>query len=284
MPSELVILSGISGSGKTSANYAFEEMHYTCIGNLPIFLLDNLLEKLINPTDQSYSRTFLTMRMEYIPQTIELVKKYKEINSTIVLLYAEQDVILNRYKLTRHAHPLQASGITLEKALEYEYKIFEKYRDKVDFVINTTDITIGKLREIVFKRFRDPNKNSVMVSFISFGFKNGAPQDADIIFDVRTVPNPYYLDNLKNLSGLDQPVIDFIEKQRETKENYDLITAYLDKYLPSTVRENRGMIVVAIGCTGGQHRSVYFVEELAKRYKFNFPVFIHHRDVKRGNE
>ena len=123
-----------------------------------------------------------------------------------------------------------------------------------------------------------------MVSFISFGFKNGAPQDADIIFDVRTVPNPYYLDNLKNLSGLDQPVIDFIEKQRETKENYDLITAYLDKYLPSTVRENRGMIVVAIGCTGGQHRSVYFVEELAKRYKFNFPVFIHHRDVKRGNE
>lgn len=284
MPSELVILSGISGSGKTSANYAFEEMHYTCIGNLPIFLLDNLLEKLINPTDQSYSRTFLTMRMEYIPQTIELVKKYKEINSTIVLLYAEQDVILNRYKLTRHAHPLQASGITLEKALEYEYKIFEKYRDKVDFVINTTDITIGKLREIVFKRFRDPNKNSVMVSFISFGFKNGAPQDADIIFDVRTVPNPYYLDNLKNLSGLDQPVIDFIENQRETKENYDLITAYLDKYLPSTVRENRGMIVVAIGCTGGQHRSVYFVEELAKRYKFNFPVFIHHRDVKRGNE
>ncbi len=284
MPSELVILSGISGSGKTSANYAFEEMHYTCIGNLPIFLLENLLEKLINPLDQSYMKTFLTMRMEYIPQTIELVKKYPEIHTTIVLLYAEQDVILNRYKLTRHAHPLQASGITLEKALDYEYKIFEKYRDKVDFVINTTDITIGKLREIVFKRFRDPNKNSVMVSFISFGFKNGAPQDADIIFDVRTVPNPYYLDNLKNLSGLDQPVIDFIENQRETKENYDLITAYLDKYLPSTVRENRGMIVVAIGCTGGQHRSVYFVEELAKRYKFNFPVFIHHRDVKRGNE
>lgn len=284
MPSELVILSGISGSGKTSANYAFEEMHYTCIGNLPIFLLENLLEKLMNPLDQSYMKTFLTMRMEYIPQTIELVKKYPEIHTTIVLLYAEQDVILNRYKLTRHAHPLQASGITLEKALDYEYKIFEKYRDKVDFVINTTDITIGKLREIVFKRFRDPNKNSVMVSFISFGFKNGAPQDADIIFDVRTVPNPYYLDNLKNLSGLDQPVIDFIENQRETKENYDLITAYLDKYLPSTVRENRGMIVVAIGCTGGQHRSVYFVEELAKRYKFNFPVFIHHRDVKRGNE
>lgn len=284
MPSELVILSGISGSGKTSANYAFEEMHYTCIGNLPIFLLENLLEKLINPTDQSYVKTFLTMRMEYIPQTIELVKKYPEIHSTIVLLYAEQDVILNRYKLTRHAHPLQASGITLEKALDYEYKIFNKYRDKVDFVINTTDITIGKLREIVFKRFRDPNKNSVMVSFISFGFKNGAPQDADIIFDVRTVPNPYYLDNLKNLSGLDQPVIDFIENQRETKENYDLITAYLDKYLPSTVRENRGMIVVAIGCTGGQHRSVYFVEELTKRYKFNFPVFVHHRDVKRGNE
>lgn len=284
MPSELVILSGISGSGKTSANYAFEEMHYTCIGNLPIFLLENLLDKLMNPLDQSYMKTFLTMRMEYIPQTIELVKKYPEIHTTIVLLYAEQDVILNRYKLTRHAHPLQASGITLEKALDYEYKIFEKYRDKVDFVINTTDITIGKLREIVFKRFRDPNKNSVMVSFISFGFKNGAPQDADIIFDVRTVPNPYYLDNLKNLSGLDQPVIDFIENQRETKENYDLITAYLDKYLPSTVRENRGMIVVAIGCTGGQHRSVYFVEELAKRYKFNFPVFIHHRDVKRGNE
>lgn len=282
MTAELVILSGISGSGKTSANYAFEEMHYTCINNLPIFLLEPLLERLINPADQSYLKTFVTIRMEYLPQAIELVKKYSQIKTETVVLYADKDVVLNRYKLTRHAHPLQASGITLEDALNFEYKLFDKYRESVDFVINTTDIPIAKLREILFKRYRDFNKNSGMVSFISFGFKNGVPQDADIIFDVRTIPNPYYLDELKFLSGLDQPVIDFIERQRETKENFELVTQYLDKYLAATVKENRGMIVIAIGCTGGQHRSVYFVEELTKRYQYNFPVFSHHRDVKRA--
>ncbi len=279
MGSRLVILSGISGSGKTSANYAFEEMHFTCINNLPVFLFQQLLEKLVNPTDSSYKNTFVTIRMEYLPTIVDLVAKYPDIDSDIMILHAEQDVILNRYKLTRHAHPLQASGLTLEKALQFEFDLFNKYRDRVNFVLNTTNLSVAKLREIIFKRYRDPNKNPVMVSFISFGFKNGAPQDADIIFDVRTVPNPYYLDELKNLSGLDQPVIDFIEKQRETRENFDLITQYLDKYIPSTIRENRGMIVVAIGCTGGQHRSVFFVEKLAARYKFNFPVFIHHRDV-----
>jgi len=284
MPSQLVILTGISGSGKTSANYAFEEMHYTCINNLPVFLFKQLLEQLKNPNDSSYLKTFVSIRMEYLPRILDLIKKYPEIKTDVLLLHAEKDVILNRYKLTRHAHPLQASGVTLEKALDYEFKLLGDYKDKVDFVVNTTSLTIAELREIIFKRYRDPNKNSVMVSFISFGFKNGAPQDADIIFDVRTVPNPYYLDELKYLSGLDQPVMDFIEKQRETKENFDLITQYLDKYIPSTIRENRGMIVVAIGCTGGQHRSVYFVEQLAKRYKFNFPVFIHHRDVVKASK
>lgn len=282
MASQLVILSGISGSGKTSSNYAFEEMHYNCINNLPVFLFDNLFEKLVNPTDSSYARTFLTIRMEYLPAALELVKKYPQIKTDIIILHAEKDVILNRYKLTRHAHPLQASGLTLEKALDYEYELLEQYRDGADLVLNTTRISIAELRQIIFRRYRDPNKNSVMVSFVSFGFKNGAPNDADIIFDLRTIPNPYYLVELKNLSGLDQAVIDFIEKQKETEENFMLITQYLDKYIPSTIRENRGMIVVAIGCTGGQHRSVYFAERLANRYKFNFPVFVHHRDVVRS--
>ena len=282
MASQLVILSGISGSGKTSSNYAFEEMHYNCINNLPVFLFDNLFEKLVNPTDSSYARTFLTIRMEYLPAALELVKKYPQIKTDIIILHAEKDVILNRYKLTRHAHPLQASGLTLEKALDYEYELLEQYRDGADLVLNTTRISIAELRQIIFRRYRDPNKNSVRVSFVSFGFKNGAPNDADIIFDLRTIPNPYYLVELKNLSGLDQAVIDFIEKQKETEENFMLITQYLDKYIPSTIRENRGMIVVAIGCTGGQHRSVYFAERLANRYKFNFPVFVHHRDVVRS--
>lgn len=284
MASELVILSGISGSGKTSANYAFEEMHYNCINNLPVFLFDSFFERLVNPTDSSYAKTFLTIRMEYIAEAMRLVKKYPEIKVDFIILHATKDVVLNRYKLTRHAHPLQASGLTLEKALDYEYDLLQKYRDNADLVLDTTRISIADLREIIFRRYRDPNKNAVMVSFVSFGFKNGAPQDADLIFDVRTIPNPYYLDELKNLSGLDEPVIEFIEKQRETQDNYNLITQYLDRYIPSTIRENRGMLVVAVGCTGGQHRSVYFVEQLAKRYKFNFPVFVHHRDVVRSTK
>lgn len=281
MATELVILSGISGSGKTSANYAFEEMHYNCINNLPSFLLESLFEHLVNPTDSSYLKTFLTVRMEYLPEVFELVKKFPTIKTDIIILHAEKEVILNRYKLTRHAHPLQASGVTLEKALDYEYRLLEQYKDRAHFVLDTTRISVATLRDILFKRHRDPNKNAVMVSFVSFGFKNGVPNDADLIFDVRTIPNPYYIDELKHQSGLDQPVIDFIEKQRETEENFKLIVDYLDKYIPSTIRENRGMVVVAIGCTGGQHRSVYFTERLANRYKFNFPVFIHHRDIER---
>lgn len=281
MATELVILSGISGSGKTSANYAFEEMHYNCINNLPVFLLDDLFNDLVHPTDSSYAKTYLTIRMEYLPKVLELVKKYPMIKTDIVILHADKETILNRYKLTRHAHPLQASGVTLEKALDYEYVLFEQYHEHANFVLDTTRISVANLRDILFRRYRDPNKNSVMVSFVSFGFKNGIPNDADLVFDVRTISNPYYIDELKHQSGLDQAVIDYIENQKETEEFFLLITQYLDKYIPSTIRENRGMIVVAIGCTGGQHRSVYFAERLANRYKYNFPTFVHHRDVER---
>lgn len=282
MKRDLVILSGISGAGKSTATFAFEEMGYNCIHNLPAFLLPSFFNYISSKDNNyKYEKTLITVNLDSFLAAKVQASKVGNLNVDSILLYCEKEELFKRYKFTRHSHPLQVEGISLEEALDKEANIYSSLKDDVGLNINTTKLNVTNLRKILFTRYLTTSKENQVVCFVSFGFKNGAPKDADIVFDLRLVPNPYYIAELKNQTGLDKCVQDYLAPLQETNRNMNLIRNYLDEYLPSAVKDNRGMIIVALGCTGGQHRSVYFAQKLSEHYKDKFHVHTIHRDIKR---
>lgn len=280
---QLVVLSGISGAGKSTALFPFEEMGYYSVQRMPSFLFDSFFESINDEnSDFFYEKIVLVIDLSVFKIALEKLKNYPNIDVSTILLYADKEEIFKRYKLTRHSHPLQVNNLTLDQALDIEYEAFREVYQLSNFNVNTTTTNVTELRKIIFERFSEKiDGKGVAVKFISFGFKNGQEKEADLIFDLRLIPNPYYHENLTALSGKDRPVMDFLEAQEETKLTMDHIINYLDFYLPQAVNDNRGMVVVALACTGGQHRSVYFAEQLSKHYKGKYRVFTFHRDLKK---
>lgn len=278
---ELVILTGISGSGKSTALFAFEEMKYNCVENIPLQLCDAMLDVIEENTDKVYSKTLLSVNLADAHEFIVRAKKRKKIKLTVTILYATKIELLARYKLTRHVHPLQAMGHTLDEALDYENEISDHVREFADLYIDTTGLGIVELRKILFTHYRRQTKGVMTISFVSFGFKHGVPSDADLVLDTRIIPNPYYIEELRRLTGKDRPVAEFINQQPVALELKKNMIDYLDYYLEKSNAESRGYFVVAIGCSGGQHRSVFFAEQLAKHYGAAYKTMVHHRDMKR---
>lgn len=280
MKNKLIILSGISGSGKSSATTAFEEMKYFIIANLPVQLLPQFLENFNQKEDQ---KTLIQIYIHHVEDYVKELKKHPEIDYDLILLTADEQELLNRYKFTRHAHPLQVRGYDLKTSLQAEFNEFEKVKDEATIRLDTTDIDVSTLRKTLFKRYRDDNKSEgkTIVMFISFGFKYGIPREIDVLFDVRAVPNPYYDKKLRNLTGKDQDVIDYLERYPITgRYNEDLIT-FLNPYLEDVANEGRSLVTIAVGCTGGQHRSVYFINELTKYFDDKYTVITIHRDIEK---
>lgn len=277
---KLVILSSVSGAGKTTTMFAFEEMHFAIIGNLPPYLFDTFLKNHESDKNKT-NKTFVSIHLSDLGAMLEELKKHPNLSYDLILLTASKQEILNRYKFTRHAHPLQVKGVELEDVLDKEYKYYEKYKSKATIRLDTTDIDVASLRKTFFMRYRDEEKAPVILTFVSFGYKHGIPRDADMIFDVRSIPNPYYDEKLRNLTGEDKEVIAFLTKHKETEKYQKLICDFLDKYINDSLKENRALINVAIGCTGGQHRSVYFVNYLANHYASKVQTLVIHRDKKK---
>lgn len=278
---ELVILTGVSGSGKSTALFAFEEMKYNCIENIPLQLCDSMLDIIEQDQSKVYAKTLLSVSLSDAHDFIIRAKKRKNIKLTVTLLYASKNELLARYKLTRHVHPLQAQGYTLDHALDTEMAYSNLVREYADLYIDTTGLGIVEFRKLLFTHYRRQKKGLMTVSFVSFGFKHGAPSDADLVFDTRVIPNPYYIEELRKLTGKDGPVAKFIEEQSVANELKKNMYHYLDFYLAKANAESRGYFVVAIGCSGGQHRSVYFAEQLYKYYSKAYKTLVHHRDMKR---
>lgn len=278
---ELVILSGVSGSGKSTALFAFEEMKYNCIENIPLQLCDSMLDIIEQNQEKTYSKTVLSISLVDAREFIIRAKKRKKLKLTVTLLHASKNELLARYKLTRHVHPLQAQGLTLDAALDREIEASDQVREFADLFVDTTGLGIVEFRKLLFTHYRRQKKGLMTVSFVSFGFKHGAPSDADLVFDTRVIPNPYYIDELKRLTGKDKPVADFIEQQPVAQELKKQMYEFLTFYLAKANAESRGYFVVAIGCSGGQHRSVYFAEQLCKHYSASYKTLVHHRDMKR---
>ncbi|SHE27740.1 UPF0042 nucleotide-binding protein [Atopostipes suicloacalis DSM 15692] len=279
---ELVIITGMSGAGKTVAIQSFEDMGYYCIDNMPPNLIPTFL-KLIQSVHK-FDKLALVMDLrsqlffQEIYDAIEYVEEKTAIESRIVFLDATDEELVSRYKETRRSHPLAKQGRTIDGILE-ERNFLDEIRLRAGECIDTTHTTPRELRQQLMDKFGAKEAEPFHVELISFGFKNGLPIDADIVMDVRFLPNPYYDEELRPLRGTDEEVYDFVMRQPETEDFYNLFMNLINYTLPGYRREGKSSLTIAIGCTGGHHRSVALIERMAKQIEAaGYPVNITHRD------
>lgn len=283
---KLIIISGRSGSGKSIALQALEDIGYYAIDNLPAMLLVALLDELRHQSPErhhvavSIDARNLPTALAHLPELVDTLNQH-DIDLQIVYLTAETQTLLERYSATRRRHPLtRDSDMTLSEAIEYEERFLGPIRDLADLLIDTTNLSVHELRRRITEQVAQHTAHQMTLSFESFGFKHGVPHDADMVFDVHCLPNPYWDAALHDFTGRDAPVIEFLERYSEVQAMHSDIAAWLDKWLPAYMSSQRSYFTVAIGCTGGQHRSVYLVEQLAHHFAQQFRnVRIRHREL-----
>ena len=279
---ELVIITGMSGAGKTVAVQSFEDMGYYCIDNMPPNLIPTFL-KLIQGVHKC-DKLALVMDLrsqlffQEIYDAIEYVEDKTAIESRILFLDATDEELVSRYKETRRSHPLAKQGRIIDGIRE-ERNFLNEIRLRAGECIDTTHTTPRELRQQLMDKFGEKESEPFHVELVSFGFKNGLPIDADIVMDVRFLPNPYYEEDLRELRGTDEEVYDFVMRQPETEDFYNLFMDLINYTLPGYRREGKSSLTIAIGCTGGHHRSVALIERMAKQIEaIGYPVNITHRD------
>ena len=284
---EFVIVTGISGAGKTSALHALEDIGFYCVDNIPPALLSTFYELCEKSADERMKRAavVLDVRMGNTFSEFEAaINKLRRENREYKILFldAANDVILRRFRATRRKHPLfpDSSLYTIEEAVKIERELFAKLKMTSDYLIDTTFLSSAQLKERVATLFIGGEISSLSVSCMSFGFKYGVPTEADIMFDVRCLPNPFYVEELKYKTGLDEPVRDYVMKWHQSQGVLDRIIEYVDYTLPLYKSEGKSQLLIAIGCTGGKHRSVTLTQALYSHlFENNNKVSVHHRDI-----
>ena len=286
---EFVIISGLSGGGKSLAAAFMEDMGYFCVDNLPVPLIAKFAE-LGMAGSEEYDRAVLVTDVragasfDGLFQTLDELKSMK-CAYRILFMEASDDTIIKRYKESRRSHPLMDECDTLEQAIAREREMLKPLRDRADHIIDTTDLPTAKLKDELRRLFQHGReaRETMQVSVTSFGFKNGLPRSADLVFDVRFLPNPFYLPELRPLNGLDAPVRDYVFASGAAKQFLDKLYDLLAFVLPGFVEEGKTELVVAIGCTGGHHRSVAIAHEVAAYIRgLGYQVAEHHRDLGVG--
>ncbi|MCR5490820.1 MAG: RNase adapter RapZ [Bacilli bacterium] len=276
----IIVLSGLSGAGKSTITHAFEEKGYRMIENIPNLLLPELFEEFkVNPV--SYEKVVLIFEVRHAMTAIRTISECSSIPVKTLLLDCSKADLLKRFRLTRHVHPLQTRGLSLEEALDNDRKHLEEVRQFADIVIDTTGMSDADLRQIAFANIEGSSTGRMVVMFSSFGYKYGVPQDAEIVFDCRCLPNPYWVPELKKMTGLDQPVIEFLDRQKECRPYFDKMCDFLDYYLDQCQKSGRNYISIYSACSGGQHRSVYFTEKLFARFSDRYLCLRSHREIGR---
>jgi len=277
---QLVVISGVSGSGKSVALNVLEDAGFYCVDNLPAKLVADSVAFL---RDGGYDRVAITVdarsgaSLEQLPQAIDALRS-QAIDVRLLFLDADNDTLVRRYSETRRKHPLAEEGRTIEEAILHERELLEAIGERGHH-IDTSGLAPNALRSWVKDVLDVPGVGTTLL-FESFGYKQGIPLDADMVFDVRCLPNPFYDPRLRPLSGLDAEVIAFIDAEPMAQAMLGDIGDYIARWLPAFRRDNRAYVTVAIGCTGGMHRSVYFVERLAARFRGEAPVLVRHRQLR----
>jgi RNase adapter protein RapZ len=282
----LVIVSGLSGSGKSVALNMLEDLDYYCVDNIPAGLLPGFIAYTVRTSEPSYRLTAVGVdarnRPEDLADVPRLVAELRRsgIGCDVLFLRASNDVLLKRFSETRRRHPLSRDGIGLQEALEQEQRLLAPVATAADLTIDTSQISVHELREMVRARVVERPGTGPSLLFESFAYRHGVPDDADFVFDARSLPNPYWEPTLRDLTGRDPPVVRFLEGQAEVASFLADVTVFLERWLPSLVRSNRSYLTVAVGCTGGQHRSVYLAEKLAAHFNASFgQALVRHRNL-----
>jgi len=276
---QLIIVTGLSGSGKSIALRALEDSGYYCIDNLPATMLPHISEHL-NTTDHKRVAISIDSRsaaIETLPAHIAQLKS-QDVDTRVLFLESNVETLVKRFSETRRKHPLSKDTTTLAESISFERDLLGTL-GSLGHVIDTSNLSANTLRGWV-KEVVSSEHAGLTLLFTSFGFKHGIPLDADFVFDVRCLPNPHYDPLLRDLTGRDQEVKAFLEGHATVHEMLNDIRHYVEKWLPCFIMDNRGYLTVAVGCTGGQHRSVYFVEQLSQYFKSQQKVLTRHRELK----
>jgi UPF0042 nucleotide-binding protein len=281
----LVVVSGRSGSGKSTALHLLEDSGFYCIDNLPAGLLPELARQ-ANNTDLTLPKVAISIDARNLPSDLkrfpELLKQVRDagIHCDVLFLAATDDVLIKRFSETRRKHPLTDGNLSLGEAIAAELKLLEPIIDLASLKIDTSHLTLYQLRDQLKLRLLSSQTSGPSILIQSFGFKRGVPVDADLVFDVRCLPNPYWKPDLRPLSGRDQQIRDYLDAEADVQDMYQDIYEFLHKWLPRYAAGERSYMSIAIGCTGGHHRSVYIAERLVKELSDSFSnLLIRHRDL-----
>jgi len=282
----LIIVSGLSGSGKSVALHVLEDLGYYCIDNMPAALLDSVVDEVTSGGDQSAQLLAVGVDarnrrkdLEALPELITDLRK-RGIQTDLLFLQASDDVLLKRFSETRRRHPLAEHGTALRAAIASEREILSEVVNSADLIFDTSRTSVYELADAIRERIGRRELNTLSVLIESFGFKNGIPADADFVFDLRCLPNPYWTVELRGLTGRDSEVSDFLDAQPAFIAMHDDILTFLKRWIPEYIDVHRSYLTVAVGCTGGQHRSVYMADKLAAALRdVHEPVLTRHNEL-----
>ena len=264
---DFLIITGMSGAGKSRAADVLEDLDYYCVDNMPMALLPRFAE-LCLATKGRYEKVALVTDVREKDGFTELlyaVEYLQSLGCSCRMLYMDADIktLVRRYKESRRPHPLQAKGRSVDEAIKQEAELLTPVKEKADFIVNTTGLTLGMLQNRLFTLFAaDGRKREIDVTVMSFGYKHGLPMDADLVFDARFLPNPFYVEDLRPLTGLDRPVFEFVFGYQQTRQFMEKLQELIDYLLPLYIEEGKLGLSIAIGCTGGRHRSVAIASAL----------------------
>ncbi|MDF1763390.1 MAG: RNase adapter RapZ [Oleibacter sp.] len=282
----LVVISGRSGSGKSSALHVLEDLGFYCIDNLPIGLLPSLVQHA--EEDDRLRQIAVSIDARNLAHTVERIDDLlrnlplEQYQLDVVYLDASESILLQRFSATRRKHPLTSDVISLAEAIEREKPLLDPLANMADLTLDTTMMSVHDLRSLIRLRVADKISGDMSILFESFGFKHGIPTDADYVFDVRHLPNPYWDEGLRGYTGLDEPVKNFLSQHDIVHQMRKDIGDFMDRWMPSFINANRSYMTIAIGCTGGQHRSVFISEQLAQDFRQRYPnVQVRHREMNR---
>jgi RNase adapter protein RapZ len=280
----LIIVSGLSGSGKSVALHQLEDIDFYCVDNIPAALLKPFISHTIRGTDEVYPRTAVGLDARNRPNEIDTIPALvgelskSGIACEVLFLHASDEVLLKRYAETRRKHPLVSAEVSLREAIASERKLLEPIVAAADLVIDTSAMGVHALRELIRERIDRRTDGRLALMFESFGYKHGIPGDADFVFDVRSLPNPYWQPALRHLNGREAPVVAYLAGHESVRVMIAALIEFLTARIGEFAQANRSYLTIAIGCTGGQHRSVYIAEELARHFRGVYPQVLTRHD------